>query len=176
VPHRQVFTTTNDDGDLVEEIGTGEGTDAEVHFSPWAWVPGACSTDPGDLPDETLVHEMFHGLRGMEGRFNQKPTSSNPEYDNEEEFLAIHFTNTYISAKAWPRAHASLRGARNTKYASPILLNQYSYTEGFLRNPDFLRILARHITEPLFRRMVGGKAVFNPIGEYVANFGRYTIP
>jgi hypothetical protein len=170
------FHYYDEDGDLSSWIGTGEGTDAEVSFSPWAWVPGACATYPGSLPDEILVHEMVHGLRMMEGRRNKKPTSSNPEYNDEEEFLAIHFTNTYLSAKAGPR-RVRLRGAHNTKYIpSQELPDQYSTTAGFLRNPDFLRILARHITEPLFRRMVGGKAEFNPIGELVANFGRYPIP
>ncbi len=153
-------------------LGTGEGSNVTVSFAPNPWDGNSCGDFPGALADEVLLHEMFHALRQMEGRDNPYPMTGDVKvYTNEEEFLAIHFTNTYMSAKAWPTRKVALRGGHSTQ----VLDEKYSTSKGFLQNTEFRRVLVLQSYEALFKRMVGGKAEFNPFGELMANFTQYNV-
>src|SRR5262249_48701701 len=94
--------------------GTGRGAGSQIHFNP---KPPALK--PGDLcpldgrkwqggcpqyegadnePDDTLVHELVHAVRMLRAEFNEIPTWDR-DWVNEEEFLAVLVTNTYLSEK-----------------------------------------------------------------------------
>src|SRR5262249_12294511 len=53
------------------EEGTGKGSDAELHFSQTA---GTANRGPGGADDESLLHELVHALRDMEGHYTSLPT------------------------------------------------------------------------------------------------------
>lgn len=87
-------------------LGTGEGTDATVRFTPGVWAettgecrqPGSKFTGPASTPEAVLFHELFHAYRIMTG--SQLKTrididgSSNQQF---EEFAAILITNIHLS-------------------------------------------------------------------------------
>jgi len=86
--------------------GTGTGSDTDVFFSsgyfkksdikPLLGIPNPPKM-PGILPDEVLLHEMFHGLRHMAGLRRTRRVPFQPGYDTMEEFFAILIANLYSS-------------------------------------------------------------------------------
>lgn len=91
-------------------IGTGQGSNSIVHFSPATWTAGSsCAAGPGTAGDEILLHEMVHGLRQMMGRSVRESVAGNPGMNNYEEFVAIVVSNVYRSERSLPglrRDHA----------------------------------------------------------------------
>jgi hypothetical protein len=78
-------------------------TDASIMFSAHMWPrdnnPGSTGLwGPGSYSDENLFHEMVHGVRQMMGISAEK-NSTNDDYRNEEEFIAIVVTNIYMAEK-----------------------------------------------------------------------------
>jgi hypothetical protein len=108
--------------------GTGGGSDVTLTFTAQDWAP-ATSSAPLTAVDETLLHELVHGLRqamGLEdpvalhaplpvlrkgdGSISQLMSQTTPDkqtkysqiYNNYEEFVAILITNLYRSENGRP--------------------------------------------------------------------------
>jgi hypothetical protein len=114
-PHgKEPYTTERDASGTILVLtspGTGRGTSSTIEFTPGTAVApyrAKCGTRgaraatcaqrlQADMqPEDTLVHEMTHSVREMEGLFNQIPTEV-PGYENEEEFFRVLVQNIYIS-------------------------------------------------------------------------------
>lgn len=147
-------------------IATGDGSNIHIYFSPDAYTKSSCdSRGPGSLPDEALLHEMVHALRGMQGKFNQIPMPDRlKDYYNQEEFLAIVVTNVYISAKGGTR----LRAGHGFEPLKPPL----NTSSGFLTDPDNLKLMSiyRLVWHRTFTALsLVLSARFNPFRELAAN-------
>src|ERR1700690_3609410 len=65
-----------DNGRPLHTVGTGGGSDTEVHFTPAQWITDGIALHKhkqvlaGARPDEVLFHEMVHSLRAMMGLRN----------------------------------------------------------------------------------------------------------
>jgi hypothetical protein len=91
-------------------IGTGRGTDSIIRFTPQDF--DSSNSVPGDGRDETLLHELVHGLRDARGQARcislpepallRRKKRFRQDYDDVEEFLAILITNIYRSEKKRP--------------------------------------------------------------------------
>lgn len=143
--------------------GTGTGSDVTILFTPGIYGASGCHGGTfGSMPDEVLFHELVHGLRQIQGKYNQIPTGDSfTGYGNEEEFLAIVATNVYISAKGGTQ----LRGGHDGHYA---LRPPLDTSTGFLADADNLRLMNiyRLIWADAFldlSNVVGAK--FNPFRE-----------
>lgn len=87
-------------------LGTGEGTDVTVRFTPGVWAettgqcrqPGSKFQGPGSTPNGVLFHEMVHAYRIMTGS-QLKTTQSVDGNANQayEEFVAILIQNIHLS-------------------------------------------------------------------------------
>src|SRR5262249_29857766 len=109
---------TKDREDITDYKGTGEGSDVYVHFTPEVLDP---TLGPRQAADETLLHELTHGLRSMEGHRNRNLlTGGAAVYENLEEFLAILVTNIYISERYGP--NIPLRHGHGMGVALPAAL------------------------------------------------------
>jgi hypothetical protein len=78
-------------------------TDSVIWFEPTAWAGAATATvDPGNHmePDDVLFHEMVHSLRQMKGLF--RPTVLPDAFHFVEEYIAVLFTNMYVSEVGRP--------------------------------------------------------------------------
>jgi hypothetical protein len=163
------------------------GSDVTILFDPNQWMRNdhggrICPASRGMGPDETLLHELCHSLRALQGIDSQQyPLGGNlAAYQNEEEFIAVHYTNTYVSAKFWLGpctarvAGPDLRGG----HAAQTLDPKYCTSEGFLNNPEFRRVVIRQSSNslPLWLPLIGGNADFNPFGEFVANYQKWIVP
>ncbi|MFL6972398.1 MAG: hypothetical protein ACJ8F2_10830 [Xanthobacteraceae bacterium] len=71
--------------------GTGTGSSAEIYFT----------ASRHRAPDETLLHELIHASRMVDGVWYPMPV--NGGYGNQEEFLAILVENIYRSEKGEKR-------------------------------------------------------------------------
>jgi hypothetical protein len=87
-------------------LGTGEGTDATIRFTPGVWAettgecrqPGSKFQGPASTPEAILFHELIHAYRIMTGsqlkaRIDIDGSSNQPF----EEFAAILITNIHLS-------------------------------------------------------------------------------
>jgi hypothetical protein len=159
--------------DTSDDVGTGEGSNATIHFTP-RHFGNACgpksSCDRGGLygryPEEVLFHEMVHAFRQVSGRDLGRP--SGDRYDNEEEFLAIVVTNVFISAFG---RNDSLRAGHES--FAPLLYPQNT-SQGFLDNPDNMERLTRYYNEELelYQKLYlipDDAAHFNPFRQFVKN-------
>jgi len=84
-------------------IGTGTGSDVKISFTPIQFSKYCAQKGVhkcGAQPDETLFHEMVHGIRDMLGLLN--PIALGFLYDTEEEFFAIVLANIYASETGRP--------------------------------------------------------------------------
>jgi hypothetical protein len=144
-----------------KHTGTGAGSSVEIGFDPDNLSQSCINRGPGSQPDESLLHEMVHALRMMQGQYNPVPTA-NRFYDDEEEFLAIVVTNVYISQKD---GAALLRGEhRDHERLWPPL----NTSAGFVANKDNKDVLQNYRSKwlPTFTNLA--KLVtpqFNPFRE-----------
>ena len=74
--------------------------DSVLEYSPGSLPPGFfmpvfIATHPFYRADDTLVHELFHKARMMQGILCVKTRTD--AWDNDEEFYAIFVTNIYLS-------------------------------------------------------------------------------
>src|SRR5262249_1322363 len=130
----------------------------------------------GSKPDESLFHELVHGLRDMEGHDNSEPALDDLKgYDNREDFLVIVVTNIYISAKTNAQDNQLLRA--NHRGHDP-LPKSLSTGEGFLRGAGNLGMLVSYYNQEfyLFQSLALVDCVFNPIRQLVFNGPRYYRP
>ena len=165
--------------------GSGGGSDSEMHFSvdSWQTMPTCSKTVTSGCmppmfaqnrgPDDTLLHELVHSLREMQGKFTQYPTRTKG-YDNEDEFFAILVQNIYASEKGITILRRDHTGARAIQRA-------LSTSEGFLgkgQRPLSMeqlenRLLVRKLTSECFTLCANirtrVRAPFNPISEYLRN-------
>jgi hypothetical protein len=106
-------------------LGTGGGSDTEVHFTPAQWFTDGIAHHKhkkilaAARRDEVLFHEMVHSLRQMNGLFNCSIGA--PGFDTKEEVWSIMTTNIYCSA--WNRPlrkdhseHATMSAAEASTY------------------------------------------------------------
>jgi hypothetical protein len=74
-----------------QETGTGEGSDAEIHYDPFGFELGVNRF-------AALVHELVHAVREMSGLLDPIPTERLLEsYHNEEDYFATLVENIYRS-------------------------------------------------------------------------------
>lgn len=85
----------SDDGRPISGVGlgTGEGSDAKMYFTPAVWVRR--SQLAGYAPDEVLVHELVHAIRVMKGLQSYRHMGG--LWTDVEEFFAIAVANVYSS-------------------------------------------------------------------------------
>lgn len=155
--HTDVF------GDVL--LGTGEGSDAFILFSPdMFWQNGICANlgapqAPGSKPSEVLFHEMVHAYRQMRGLSYTLPTlGGRARYDDLEEFAAVVLTNIYTSEVFGTTA---LLRADHHDFTKLDPKN----TSDFLADPANRRLLDMlRKSDPAFFATFGKiKAAFNPL-------------
>jgi hypothetical protein len=164
------------DGHIVPHggLGTGRGSDVFVHYSPsvfhdedaFEWdgtaraayfnFLGTMPPDPGEDPEEVLLHELVHALRQMSGREDRMPMGHG--FDTREEFLAVLITNMYSSERG---SFRPLRADHNVAYLSD---------PATWRDNAEYHTLIRGITcsnPSLVHRLIAVKTAFNPFaGAY----------
>jgi hypothetical protein len=151
--------------------GTGKGSDVHVYFSPETSEKTRCvGKGPGSQADETLVHELVHALRMMQGRFNAYPTEDGlAGYDTEEEFLAIVVANVYMSSKGSQELRADHHGTRP-------LMPPLTTSSGFLAHPGNKHVMKIYqlVWQPVFRELARVRtAPFNPFRQLEADLARH---
>lgn len=157
--------------------GTGAGSDVHLFFTPDSRGRSGCGGgDFGSLPDETLLHEMVHSLRHMQGKTNQIPTEGTLRgYDNEEEFLAIVVTNVYMSVNNKTHLRADHDGFK-------ALDSSLATSAGFLSDEGNLKLMNIYklVWQPTFWNLYTvTTARFNPFREltlrlnYLTNYMPY---
>lgn len=176
--------TGNDRFRLVGYMGTGAGSDSEIHFTPQEPTPvcgsgvvaSACRLrgQAEHNADETLLHEMVHSMRQMLGQSQRYPTVVSG-YDNDEEFFAIVITNVYISEKGGKALRASHHGSYGALSAD------LATSEKFLGKGDAVITPEKFENRRLIQKLAGQnydvcstiaahvQGEFNPIGEYMTN-------
>jgi hypothetical protein len=185
-------------------LGTGTGSDALIVFDPrmsdmnslWAsgWRGSNRAHHLGlrglkrDLEgpdgyyyellawqdDESLLHELVHALRILQGQWYPQVVGSRwtKRYDSTEEFYGILIANIYLSEKG--------KTVLRSDHQQGALSKLENTSELFLRGKDNLKdtrdnlALVKHLshTSPsLFHQIVQVKPMggFNPIREYVIN-------
>jgi nucleoid-associated protein YgaU len=157
--------TPQDERFNIVGTGTGGGVNVEVHFSPELFAAGA---GPASDPDDILLHEMVHGLREMQGEFDQVPTATQDYlYDNDEEFVAIVTSNIYVSEKKGPNAVL-----RKDHHGNNPLPAAESTSDGFLlnnmENLFWIKFLYSQEMAYFLSLAANVMAPFNPIREYVS--------
>jgi hypothetical protein len=99
-------TTPADERMAILGKGSGKGSTSTVRFTPqlpgYPAVPLSRSDTtralPGDLDDETLLHELVHSYRQVTGTANGIPLSGMAiGYDDTEEFIGVVVTNVFMS-------------------------------------------------------------------------------
>jgi len=90
------------------ELGSGEGSDAVIEFTPDIWK-GEAMRPPSDAPDEVLFHELVHASRTMRGVSDKKIVTRG--YGDQEEYIAVVLTNIYMSEKG-QRVFAGSHGSK----------------------------------------------------------------
>lgn len=138
--------------------GTGQGSDANVFFSPGRIRKGR----PGSNADETLLHEMVHAVRGMNG-VNTQSFRMGGHWDNLEEFTAVTVENVYLSEKK--------QTALRANHGRDTMKNPAKFFESDDVPPPGARMLIsgfRHQMPRMFAALsaIGaGTAVFNPFRQ-----------
>jgi Effector protein len=155
-------------------LGTGEGSLAEVAFTPGMWGPKGTSnmTGPGSLPDEVLLHELIHAARQMKGIIDSRAVDSG--YENEEELVAIVVCNVYLSEKKQTvfRASHMIQKRKIARYTVGLKFDVLPDPDKFLDNPlnvapppDTVLAKVRTREPDLWKAMKAVKAPFNPFRD-----------
>jgi hypothetical protein len=151
---------------MSDKVGTGKGSDALLRFAPDhpdLFIPAGKS-------DESLVHELVHTLRFMEGHETGFPNywGEAKMYGDVEEFLAILVTNIY-SSERYGNSRPLRRGHGQGALKLPA---EQSTSEGFLQEWS-LRATVKTLADQegkLFEGLAANRqAPFNPIAEYWNN-------
>lgn len=154
--------------------GTAVGSDVDLLFDPdhgavcSATAPG--SGCPGSTPQDTLLHELVHAVRDIQGRRNPIPLMEpGKSYTDVEEFYAILLANIDMSF----RGVASLR-RQHADYSS--LPAAWSTSDGFLSDATHRKWVSEFCSGDsvdLSSQIKTVSAKFNPIREYLANPAKY---
>jgi hypothetical protein len=150
--------------------GNGPGSSTTIYFDRARRCVGSrCNPAPGsagDAPEETLLHEMLHGLRQMAGQ--QDMSSIGLEYDTMEEFYSILITNVYMSERDRKRL-------RKNHHGSSSLEPDVATSEGFLLIGEHVRWITWLVNRGavMVRRVAEIDVPFNPIRAYLANPQKY---
>jgi hypothetical protein len=133
--------------------------------SPLEYLPGDYNTASGTFiqiepffgADDTLVHELFHKARMLQGK--ACVNSTNDSYENLEEFFAITVTNIYLSEIG---KNSKLRGGHSLLFEK-LRLNSFDF---FMKYDPRLLTLKQEM--PKFYEFISTvKCDFNPIKEDV---------
>src|SRR5262249_30007406 len=149
----------------------GGGSSVLIRFDPIERAPGRkCPPPPGQPAsgtDDTLMHEMLHGLRQMVGQWDG--SSIGLDYDTIEEFYAILLTNIYMSERGKPQL-------RKNHHGKVPLEPEYCTSEGFLQRGDHLRWVNWLVTHNavFLKKVADVDAPFNPIRKYLGDPGAYS--
>ena len=147
--------------------GTGEGSAAEIRYSPdmWGFGGSAASTYPATSPGAgrtaVLFHEMAHGYRQMNGHWYKGPLAG---YDDEEELFAILLSNIFVTD---PSTLTPGRTLRADHQGFNTLAAALSTSKGFLQNAANRQLVLKFtVQEPgLTNALRNVNASFNPIKE-----------
>jgi hypothetical protein len=143
----------DDAGKLV--LGTGEGSNALIWYTPGMYSDKRRPSGPGHQPDEVLFHELVHASRQMRGVMNEMPV--NKGYDDLEEYLAEVLSNIYLSDKGQtvfsgnhggsvilkgPDADNFLHNSQNVDVRPTMLIQnlkdyQLSFYQALVKLPDW---------------------------------------
>lgn len=140
-------------------IGNGE-----IRFSIDTYVTGVgCSTGPGTLPQDILVHELVHSARFIGGdRDEAELPKSMSKYTDAEEFYAILLTNIYMSETG----RTVLRRDHNQFHPLPANMDtsrEFLYSQ---ENLKFVKAFCKQ--HPQIAPMIAKADVpFNPIKLYL---------
>jgi len=183
------FKVRDSDGKAVASLGegTGEGSRADIAFSPEMWGPNGSSniTGPSTLPDEVLLHELIHACRQMNGVSHSSAVDS--DYENEEEFVAIVLTNIYMSEKK-QTVFCGSHGVEDRKIGKyvvgkkiPILPDPHKFLDNVQRMtppPDQLLEKVRNRQRDMWNAIKDipvSSAAFNPVREWDAKRAKVFI-
>ena len=98
--HAKGAPILDDNRKPTSEVGTGQGSDVVVFYSPEDWERKDSTDSPGFEPDEVLFHELVHATRDLRGFHTGRPVDG--DFGNEEEYLATTLANLYLSEKGKP--------------------------------------------------------------------------
>lgn len=108
---------------------------------------------------DTLVHELFHEARQMQGLFQAEPT--NDPYDDIEEFFAITVANIYASEVG---ANYRLRGSHTPAFQPLTITNSQDFDDKYVA-----RLTALNLQMKRFCKLLSQvKAQFNPMRVHYA--------
>lgn len=144
------------------------GSSSTIRYSPGNWVADRLTlqnfhpgySGPGTDPDEVLLHEVFHGLRAMQGLTMLRNVPFQRKYDSFDEFFAILVTNIFRSELKRPKLRADHSDFQSLQ--SHGFTNVHEWMD-YRLNRSHLRKLRRQMPN-LWRDLKGVKAEFNPIG------------
>jgi hypothetical protein len=154
--------------------GTGAGSDVDILFDPKSGSicsessPGAGC--PGSSPADTMLHELVHAVRDIQGRRTPIPLNEpGKSYTDVEEFYAILLANIDMSF----RGTANLRRQHSDYSPMP---SQWATSDGFLGEATHRRwvrefCLGDSLDLASQIKTVGAR--FNPIREYLSNPEKY---
>ena len=157
---------------IPSQVGTGEGTNARVHFTPSQWMSGTTGLSgsarhggpagPGGAEDEVLLHELFHALRITMGLGDcRQLTGRMQRYNDRSEFYAIIVENIYSSQSG--------RQPRTGHHGYSPMLNQNTYLTNS-RHEWMIRLFCE--SQPLFTiDAARQRGRFNPFREHYINNG-----
>lgn len=143
-------------------VSNNKGADILIKYSPSDWFDplndGAKVAGGHYAPDDVLVHEMVHAMRGLRGLWRKDAML---HFENWEDFFAITITNMFLSTAKRPN---DLRGSHQPQWefvnasgvTTPLGFYLYYITQ-------FLDLKAK--MPKLYDQLWKAKATWNPIRD-----------
>lgn len=141
-------------GGLIGGVGTGAGTPVSIEFTPADFI----GSDPEELPDMVLTHEIAHATRWLDGVASNAPMLPFG-FLTREEVHTVLITNIYRSEQRLDRFRLSHRPSRYGTLAAA----QRTFANG----GDLIRLLASR-QQVLYSDLADIQTRFNPIPAALA--------
>lgn len=173
-PKRLTDASAKSTADAWGQPGTAIGSDVDILFDPNSGATCSAGTSgsgcPGNAAIDTLLHELVHAVRDIQGRRNPIPlVEPGKSYTDVEEFYAILLANIDMSA----RGATTLRRHHADYSALPT---EWSTSDGFLTDATHRKWVKEFCygdSIDLSSQVKNVSAKFNPIRELMANPNKY---
>lgn len=134
-----------------------------IHFSPS--IPSGYSCDAAAISlttDDTLLHELVHGVRPPQQVRQLMDQNTNDNWDNLEEFFAITVQNIYLSE----RGEKKVRGEHKTDVRT-LSATRVASAEFMKNKTNYARIKEAMRREKLAQQLAKLENIpFNPFAEF----------